>query len=364
MNLACDNLLQVPNGNKYSVRLGSSESPEITSPNFGSGLWGNRAMAERMRYKFTVTENSSLLTYKYAAVLEGAAQSSHGHNLPNERPPFSIKVGLSDSNGDISQILCASSVVKDEVGLTKASKYAKEFTQQTICVECETENKNIMFDKVDACGDPEILINNQQRCLECEENSEMTDFDCKRSFTKEDIENRPIYEQKQRVVEYESSIYVCTGSNSQGKCNRYRKEYAYRDSKCENCEGTIETIDEVDYYSGPANGYVFIGDGKFKKIKRTSTENVKVGEEQIVVQKEYCVDCSWREPEKTIHYFTSEPEFTKNCEKNGGVCKKTEIITVGNSTNTLCYQSELSTEQLESTYYKDWTSNIQLSLWY
>ena len=63
-NIACDNLKQVPDGSTYAVRIGSNEEPEIRAvdQNYLDGTY-RRAMAERMVYKFTVGENSTLLTY-------------------------------------------------------------------------------------------------------------------------------------------------------------------------------------------------------------------------------------------------------------------------------------------------------------
>ena len=64
-NIACDNLQQVPDGSTYAVRIGSSEEPEIQAEDRANpeGYY-RRAMAEKMVYKFTVGENSTLLTYK------------------------------------------------------------------------------------------------------------------------------------------------------------------------------------------------------------------------------------------------------------------------------------------------------------
>ena len=70
----CDyNLRVVPEGYTHAARVGSYKDVELLYGYNASATWYRRAMAEKLEYTFTVTENSTLLSYKFAGVLEEPA---------------------------------------------------------------------------------------------------------------------------------------------------------------------------------------------------------------------------------------------------------------------------------------------------
>ena len=127
-NLACDNLKLVPEGSTHSARLGNMGNPEIyPTTNIAKG-WYRRAMAERMTYSFVVTENSTLLTYKYAAIIQKDSEYDSYHD-ENEMKPFTVTI---TSNGNE---LCNSVKIEEDSDLEKASTQQQTGTYQTVCVE-------------------------------------------------------------------------------------------------------------------------------------------------------------------------------------------------------------------------------------
>lgn len=128
-NLACDNLKLVPEGSTHTVRIGNLGFPEIYASGEGAGTWYRRAMAERMTYSFTVTEASSLLTYKYATVIQKDSEHESYHDSEG-MAPFSVTVTA--NNGTV---LCNSMVVKSDSELKKASIIQQKGTHQTVCTQ-------------------------------------------------------------------------------------------------------------------------------------------------------------------------------------------------------------------------------------
>lgn len=128
-NLACDNLKLVPEGSTHTVRIGNMGFPEIYATSDFVGNWYRRAMAERMTYSFTVTEASSLLTYKYATVIQKDSEHESYHDSEG-MAPFSVTVTA--NNGTV---LCNSMVVKSDSELKKASIIQQKGTYQTVCTQ-------------------------------------------------------------------------------------------------------------------------------------------------------------------------------------------------------------------------------------
>lgn len=88
------------------VRIGSFEKAEQIS-----GSSGNRkaAMAEKLVYKFKVTENTTLLTYRFAAVLhcpdlvnKGVVRAEH---IGEQLPSFNLSVDFFDPNSQLETVL-------------------------------------------------------------------------------------------------------------------------------------------------------------------------------------------------------------------------------------------------------------------
>ena len=98
-NLACDNIRLVPEGFGQSMRIGSYDEAEVHYNDSTILKRKNRAMAERATYEFEVKENSTLLSLRYAVIMqdEDPISHTHPHIYPdNERPRFSIKVRKAD----------------------------------------------------------------------------------------------------------------------------------------------------------------------------------------------------------------------------------------------------------------------------
>jgi gliding motility-associated-like protein len=74
---ACNNIPRVAPGSIYSARLGNSDDGEE---------------AEKLRYQFTITPQSSLIIYKYAVIMEDPGHSA------DEQPRFEAR--LIDQNGN------------------------------------------------------------------------------------------------------------------------------------------------------------------------------------------------------------------------------------------------------------------------
>jgi len=98
-NLACDNIRLVPEGFGQSMRIGSYDEAEVHYNDSTILKRKNRAMAEKATYQFEVKENSTLLSLRYAVIMqnEDPISHTHPHTYPdNERPRFSIKVRKAD----------------------------------------------------------------------------------------------------------------------------------------------------------------------------------------------------------------------------------------------------------------------------
>ncbi|MBR4841309.1 MAG: gliding motility-associated C-terminal domain-containing protein [Paludibacteraceae bacterium] len=94
--IRCWDFLTNPDG-KTTVRIGSTGFPE--NNNAGGG---KPAAAERLVYKFTVTENTTLFTYCFAAVLHcpdltsGARTRATAEHTGDQLPTFAVAVTLFD----------------------------------------------------------------------------------------------------------------------------------------------------------------------------------------------------------------------------------------------------------------------------
>lgn len=99
-NMRCYLTSTNPEG-KMTARIGSMEAAE------NQGV--KNAMAERMVYKFVVTENTTLLTYRYAVVMHcpdlvGAAASRTEHT-GDQYPTFQMNVSLYNPSTGVSSLL-------------------------------------------------------------------------------------------------------------------------------------------------------------------------------------------------------------------------------------------------------------------
>ena len=79
--ISCWDLPTNPNG-IHPVRIGSPDATEGTT----AGV----AAAEKLVYKFTVTENATLLSYRYAAVMHCPDANHTGEQLPS----FTVNITL------------------------------------------------------------------------------------------------------------------------------------------------------------------------------------------------------------------------------------------------------------------------------
>lgn len=127
-NLACDNLKLVPEGSTHTARIGNMGFPEIYATTDGAGYWYRRAMAERMTYSFVVTENSTLLTYKYATIIQKDASHSENHD-EDGMAPFSVKITANNN------ALCNSMELKSSSDLKQASIIQQSGTYQQVCTK-------------------------------------------------------------------------------------------------------------------------------------------------------------------------------------------------------------------------------------
>jgi uncharacterized repeat protein (TIGR02543 family) len=90
--LVCSNLKTNPDGNPVA-RIGAPLKTE------GYNTLNKKAAAERLTYEFIVTPNSTLLTYKLAAVLNSPITDNH---LGSQRPGYRVDINAYDSNGAIA----------------------------------------------------------------------------------------------------------------------------------------------------------------------------------------------------------------------------------------------------------------------
>ena len=58
-------------------------------------------MAEKLEYTFTVTENSTLLSYKFAGVLDEPDKGNVGSHFGDEHPTMSVKVTAKKNGTEI-----------------------------------------------------------------------------------------------------------------------------------------------------------------------------------------------------------------------------------------------------------------------
>ena len=139
-NLACDNLRLVPEGFGQSMRIGSYDSTEVHYTDTTSIDRKNRAMAERAVYQFEVKENSTLLTLRYAVVMQDDPTMNH-LDADGDRPRFSIKVYKQD--GTLIPSLECGSIVEyksNDPRLTPACEHERNrevITTMKPTSECE-----------------------------------------------------------------------------------------------------------------------------------------------------------------------------------------------------------------------------------
>ena len=106
--IACDAFYTNPD-NKLVARLGV---PLKVEGSFSSS--SVNAAAERMEYSFKVTPNTTLLSYKLAAVLRvPPADTSH---VGDQRPTFSMEITVTDDNGVSYTLPCSSYSSKADNG--------------------------------------------------------------------------------------------------------------------------------------------------------------------------------------------------------------------------------------------------------
>lgn len=105
--VACSNLLVVPSDLTLTARIGN---PGAAEGLVGSRYCDNRvnywkAASEKMSYTFTVTENSTLLSYRFAAILHVPDNSHSGGQLPM----FAVNVHvINPETGKESVVPCGS----------------------------------------------------------------------------------------------------------------------------------------------------------------------------------------------------------------------------------------------------------------
>lgn len=105
--IACDGFYTNPD-NKLVARLGVPLKVE------GYSFSSANAAAERMEYSFKVTANTTLLSYKLAAVLRvPQADTSH---VGDQRPSYSMEITVKDDNGVSYTLPCSSYSSKADNG--------------------------------------------------------------------------------------------------------------------------------------------------------------------------------------------------------------------------------------------------------
>ena len=95
-------LKQLPNDFNSAIVVGGTSSAEILYDYVNSDGWKRRAMAEKVVYRFTVTEKSTLLKLCYASVLS-EPNTDAGAHFGDEHPGMCLNVVAND--GGVSQIL-------------------------------------------------------------------------------------------------------------------------------------------------------------------------------------------------------------------------------------------------------------------
>ena len=135
-NLACDNIRLVPEGFGQSMRIGSYDTAEVHYNDSTLVSEKNRAMAERATYNFEVKENSTLLTLRYAVILQDDPNNNHSH--PDDlMPRFSIKVYKADGTLIPSQ-QCGSKVEyrsSNDPRLKPATQHERERIEKVDSIE-------------------------------------------------------------------------------------------------------------------------------------------------------------------------------------------------------------------------------------
>ncbi len=111
--ISCWDLPTNPDGIQ-PVRIGSTDQTE-----YGRGAYSRIAAAEKLVYKFTVTENTTLLTYRFAAVLHCpdlvATTSQTAKHSGDQLPSFIINVEIEDpQTGMKSKPLCGDITVNGD----------------------------------------------------------------------------------------------------------------------------------------------------------------------------------------------------------------------------------------------------------
>lgn len=93
--IACSDMLVVPKDLSLTARIGNPGITESlpTVQTCASRSAAYKATAERMTYEFTVTENSTLLSYRFAAALHVPDNSAHSGN---QLPMFKVNIHVID----------------------------------------------------------------------------------------------------------------------------------------------------------------------------------------------------------------------------------------------------------------------------
>lgn len=102
--IACSNMYVVPEDLQLTARLGDPDVAEGYGRVAG-GSYGSNAAAEKMVYTFVVTENSTLLNYRFALALADPANTGNAHTGP-QRPSFSVKIRVVSPEGIESTLPC------------------------------------------------------------------------------------------------------------------------------------------------------------------------------------------------------------------------------------------------------------------
>lgn len=106
---ACNNISTLPAGEPFCARLG----------NGGIGPWGNGVgyQIDYLSYTFLVSNSSSLLTYKYAVILQDPLRDPNNpKHSPNIRPHFNVFIR--DANGNLIDPVCGKFEVVYDTTLT------------------------------------------------------------------------------------------------------------------------------------------------------------------------------------------------------------------------------------------------------
>lgn len=102
--------------NKLVARIGEPlrvEGYKSTAP------YSKNAAAEKLEYSFVITENTTLLSYKLAAVLHEPPLDNH---KGEQRPSYNMEITVTDNNGMVYVLPCASYSSKADVGNTSLTR--------------------------------------------------------------------------------------------------------------------------------------------------------------------------------------------------------------------------------------------------